>query len=147
MLYHPLHIQIRILMVMQINLTKMTTWETIMPPLIFLTNHPISLPTCLQIHHLINLHHSYLQINRFQQTPPIVPSLYLTGHSPIPRQPTPQIIQQRMVNWSIFKPEFAGKPEEHAEVHLLHTNDWMWTHHFEENVKVDRFCLALLGDA
>ena len=52
-----------------------------------------------------------------------------------------------MVNWSNFKPEFAGKPDEDAEVHLLHTNDWMWTHHFEENVKVDRFCLTLLGDA
>ena len=66
---------------------------------------------------------------------------------PITHQPAPQIIQQQMVNWSNFKPEFAGKPEEDAEAHLLHTNDWMQTHHFEENVKVDRFCPTLLGDA
>ena len=52
-----------------------------------------------------------------------------------------------MVNWSNFKPEFAGKPEEDAEAHLLCMNDWMWTHNFEENVKVQRFCLTLLGEA
>ena len=52
-----------------------------------------------------------------------------------------------MVNWSNFKPEFTGKPEEDTEVHLLCTNDWMWTHNFEENVKVQRFCLTLLGEA
>ena len=52
-----------------------------------------------------------------------------------------------MVNWSHFKPEFTDKPEEDAETHLLCTNDWMQTHNFEENVKVDRFCLTLLGEA
>ena len=52
-----------------------------------------------------------------------------------------------MVNWSNFKPEFAGKPEEDAEAHLLCTNDWMQTHNFEVNVKVQRFCLTLLGGA
>ena len=52
-------------------------------------------------------------------------------------QPAPQIIHQQMVNWSHFKPEFAGTPEEDTEAHLLHTNDWMQTHSFEENVKVD----------
>ena len=41
-----------------------------------------------------------------------------------------------MVNWSNFKPEFAGKPEEDAEVHLLCANDWMQTYCFEENVKL-----------
>ena len=66
---------------------------------------------------------------------------------PLPRQVAPQIIQQHMFNWSNFKPEFAGKPEEDAEVHLLCTNDWMQTHCFEENVKVNRFCLTLLGEA
>ena len=52
-----------------------------------------------------------------------------------------------MINWSHFKPEFAGKPEKDAEVHLLCTNDWMRTHDFEEDVKVHRFCLTLLGEA
>ena len=52
-----------------------------------------------------------------------------------------------MVNWSHFKPEFAGKPEEDAEAHLFYTNDLMRTHNFEENVKVQRVCLTLLGEA
>ena len=46
-----------------------------------------------------------------------------------------------------FKPEFSGKPEEDAEAHLLCSNDWMNAHHFEEEVKVLRFCRTLLGEA
>ena len=52
-----------------------------------------------------------------------------------------------MINGCHFKPEFAGKPEKDAEDHLLRTNDWMRTHNFDENVKVQRFCLTLLGEA
>ena len=66
---------------------------------------------------------------------------------PFPNQPAPQIIHHQMVNLSHFKPEFTGKPEEDAEAHLLCTNDWMTTHNFEEDVKVQRFCLTLLGEA
>ena len=57
--------------------------------------------------------------------------------------------QQQLVhlNWSNFKPEFSGKPDADAEVHLLHSNDWMNVHHFVEGVKVQRFCLILLGEA
>ena len=51
-----------------------------------------------------------------------------------------------MVNWSHFKPEFAGKPEEDAETHLPCTNYWMRTHNFSEENKVQRFCLTLLGE-
>ena len=51
------------------------------------------------------------------------------------------------MNWSYFKPEFSGKPDEDAEAHLLHTNNWMNTDHFVECVKVQRFCLTLLGEA
>ena len=51
------------------------------------------------------------------------------------------------LNWSNFKPEFSGKPEEDAEAHLLHSNDWMNAHHFDEDIKVQRFCLTLLGEA
>ena len=51
------------------------------------------------------------------------------------------------LNWSHFKPEFSGKPNEDAEAHLLCTNDWMTTHHFVEGIKVQRFCLTLLGEA
>ena len=51
------------------------------------------------------------------------------------------------LNWSDFKPEFSGKPDEDAEAHLLCTNDWMNVHHFNEPVKVQIFCLTLLGEA
>ena len=39
------------------------------------------------------------------------------------------------------------KPDEDAEAHLLCTNDWMNAHHFIAGVKVQRFCLTLLGEA
>ena len=52
-----------------------------------------------------------------------------------------------MLNWSHFKPEFAGRPEEDAEAHLLCTNDWNITHNFTNDVKVQRFCLILVGEA
>ena len=51
------------------------------------------------------------------------------------------------LNWSNFKPEFSGKLEEDAEAHLLLSNDWMEAHHFEEDIRVQRFCLTLLGEA
>ena len=50
-------------------------------------------------------------------------------------------------NRSNFKREFSGKPEEDAEAHLLHSNDWIEAHHFEEGIRVQRFCLTLLGEA
>ena len=55
--------------------------------------------------------------------------------------------QHLHINWSNCKPEFSGKPEEDAKAHLLCSNDWMNTNHFEEEVKVQRFCLTLLGEA
>ena len=51
------------------------------------------------------------------------------------------------LNWSHFKPEFAGKSDEDAEAHLLRTNDWIDIHAFSEGVKVQRFCLTLVGEA
>ena len=33
------------------------------------------------------------------------------------------------------------------EAHLLCSNDWMNAHHFNEDIKVQRFCLTLLGEA
>ena len=60
------------------------------------------------------------------------------------QQPRQQLVH---LNWSYFKPEFSGKPDEDTEAHLLHTNDWMNAHHFIEGVKVQRFCLTLLGEA
>ena len=45
------------------------------------------------------------------------------------------------LNWSHFKQEFADKPDEDAEAHLLRTNDWMDTPVFEKGIKVQRFCI------
>ena len=54
--------------------------------------------------------------------------------------------QHLHINWSKFKPEFSGKPDEDAEVHVLCSNDWLNAHHFVDGVKVKRFCLTLLGE-
>ena len=53
---------------------------------------------------------------------------------------------QPPLNWSPFTLEFSGKPEDNAEAHLLRTIDWMETHNFPEVVKVQRFCLTLIGE-
>ena len=57
------------------------------------------------------------------------------------------MVQQQQLNWSYFKPEFSGKPEEDAEEHLVRTNDWMETHNFPDDDKVRRFCLTLTKEA
>ena len=44
--------------------------------------------------------------------PPVQPAA-----PPLQPGPMPQF------NWSHFKPEFAGKPDEDAEAHLLRTNN------------------------
>ena len=55
--------------------------------------------------------------------------------------------QHLHITWSNFKPEFSEKPDKDAEAHLLHSNDWMNVHCFVDGVKVQRFCLTLLGEA
>ena len=64
--------------------------------------------------------------------PPIQPAVPPAQPSAPPVQPglVPQL------NWSIFKLEYAGKPDKDAEVHLTRTNNWMDTHTFPEGVKV-----------
>ena len=59
------------------------------------------------------------------------------GQNPPPHNPflpnaslAPGAPQRPQLNWFHFKPEFAGKPEEDAEAHLLRINDWMGTHDF-----------------
>ena len=65
---------------------------------------------------------------------------------PLPAQP-PVPMENNQLNCFHFKPDFSGKAEEDAEVHLLRTNDWMMTHDFPEDQKVRRFCLTLSGEA
>ena len=81
--------------------------------------------------------------------PPDLPvQLLVPPAQPIvpPTQPIePALIPQ--LHWLHFKPDFTGKPHEDAEAHLLRTNDCMDTHAFPEGVKVQRFCLTLVGEA
>ena len=82
--------------------------------------------------------------NPFGPNPP-VPNQPVP-HQPVSEQPAlmqpalaaPQIIHQQVLNLSHFKPEFVDRPEEDAEAHLLHTNDWMLTHNFPNDMKVQR---------
>ena len=46
------------------------------------------------------------------------------------QDPAGQQQQHLYINRSNLKPEFSGKPEEDAEVHLLPSNDWMKAHHY-----------------
>ena len=82
----------------------------------------------------------------------------LPGPAPHREDPTPQLTPQPItlqpaqqvhmhMNWSHFKPEYSGKPEEDVEAHLLRTDDWMNTHDFPDAVKVQWFCLTLTGEA
>ena len=88
--------------------------------------------------------------------PPVPPPVGPTAPAPpvpapnqpasqVPAAPQPHVGQQ--LNWSHFRPEFAGKLEEDVEAHLLCTNDWMNTHNFQGDVRVQRFCLTLVGEA
>ena len=65
----------------------------------------------------------------------------------LPANPPDPMANPQQLNWSYFKPEFAGKPEGDAEAHLLRTNDWMETHDFTDDRKERRFCLTLMGEA
>ena len=66
--------------------------------------------------------------------------------NPLPVQP-PMPMANNQLNWSHFRPEFSGTPNEDVETHLLRTEDWMTTHDFPEDQKVGRFCLTLMGEA
>ena len=68
---------------------------------------------------------------------------------PLPalQQPAQHAQHIQQLNWSHFKPEFSGKPEEDAGAHLLRSNDCTNTQQFQEGVKGQRFCLRLVGEA
>ena len=79
--------------------------------------------------------------------PPQNPQITIVPNAPqapeVPYLPTPHIPP---LNWSHVKPEYSGKPDEDAEVHLNRTNDWMDTHRFQDHIKIQRFCLTLTGE-
>ena len=74
--------------------------------------------------------------------PPI--QLPVPLNQPISTQP---IQHMPKLHWSLFKPEYAGKPEKDEEAHLLNMSDWMDTHAFPEGVKVQCFCLTVVEEA
>ena len=49
------------------------------------------------------------------------------------------------MNWSSFKAEFSGKPEEDPEAHILRTIDWMDTHNLPPGQRAQRLPLILVG--
>ena len=59
----------------------------------------------------------------------------------------PGALPRPQLNWFHFKPKYAGKPDEDVEAHLLGMNDWIDTHEFPDQVKEQRFCLTLIGEA
>ena len=77
-------------------------------------------------------------------TPPPPPPPQQPAAPQAPQQPVPQMVH---LNWSHFKAEYSGKPDEDAEAYLLSTSGWMNAHHFIDGVKVQRFFLILLDEA
>ena len=86
-----------------------------------------------------------LHIN--QNLPPNPPNPPTPPPNPEDPMNPPNPPQPQQLNWSYFKPEFSGNPEEDATAHPLKTNDWMETHNFPNNTMVRRFCLTLIGKA
>ena len=68
-------------------------------------------------------------------------------HTVVPLALPIQQVHMPQLSWLHFKSEFAGKPDEDLEAHLLRTNDWIDTHAFPEGVKDQHFCLTLIGEA
>ena len=63
----------------------------------------------------------------------------------LPNAPqAPEIQHMPPLNRSHFKPKYSGKPDKDAETHLLRMDEWMDTHRFPDQVKVQRFCLTLV---
>ena len=79
------------------------------------------------------------------QTP--APPVPVPGQPGLQAQAAPQAHVGQQLNWSHFRPELACKPEEDVEAHLLCTNDWMNTYNFPGDVRVQRLCLTLVGEA
>ena len=69
---------------------------------------------------------------------PQVPDIPAPPASQAQQQSAQQVQHMPHLNWSHFKQEFSGKPED-SEAHLLRTNDWINTHNFQEGIKIQRF--------
>ena len=79
-----------------------------------------------------------LQIPPISQAPHVPQALHVLQQS---------IPQMTPLNLSHFKPKFSRKTDEDSKAHLLRTNDWMDAHRFQDNDRVQRFCLTLTWKA
>ena len=96
-----------------------------------------------------NPHHTFPTSHLYQIIQHIC-KIFQSNHQILHQtQSSNKLLQDKMpqLSWSYFKPEFSGKPEEDAIAHLFRTNNWMETHNFPEDEKVQRFCLTLTGEA
>ena len=59
----------------------------------------------------------------------------------------PPIPQEAQAPQALQAPLVTLQKSEDAEAHLLRTSDWKDTHKFQEDDKVQRFCLRLIGGA
>ena len=69
--------------------------------------------------------------NENPQNPPPPLNSFMPNDPAVPAVP-----QMPQLNWSHFKPEYAGKPDEDGEANLLRTNNWMDMHEFPYQVRV-----------
>ena len=78
--------------------------------------------------------------------PPVPPPAPPAQHAVPPTQPDVPPVQpgpMPQLNWSHFKPEFAGKPEEDLEEHLLRTNVGWTPMHFQKVSRSSDFVYLL----
>ena len=128
--------------VVQINTRQFRNQLPDLPPIDLeqdnITLNPPNQPQDLPVGEDNNQQHQVEEPN----PPPIQPNQ--PNKPPNHIQNLPVVMAQlQQLNWSYFKPEFSGRPEEDAEEHLLRTNDWMETHKFPDDQKVRRSCLTL----
>ena len=95
--------------------------------------YPLTLPTRKQVNRKMTSYKIHCYICYI-----ICDKQYIYEHlfTIILHLPLAQLDQVPPLNWSDFKPEFVGKPDEDAETHLFRTNDWMDTQTFQEGVIV-----------
>ena len=62
------------------------------------------------------------------------------------RHSNPSALQTPHVLQVLHMPKLSGKPNKDAEAHLPRMNNWMDTHRFQDDDKVQRFCFTLTGE-
>ena len=95
-------------------------------------------------HHQYLQHHQHLLKHTSSTTGTTSWSSSTSGDAGAPAVPGPGPVS--LLNWSHVKPEFSGKPDADAEVHLFWKIYWITTQAFAQGVKIQPFCLVLIGE-